>query len=891
MYSPFVSFRHWVRRLPRTRLVPLAVIATLLFGSAGSGAVILLGRQDNDDVLVPTNQTLHGAGTTTTLDQRPVDMALRPDGHQLAVMTTNLTYLLDPATGKVTQQLDKADRNYAGLAYSPDGSRLYYAKGKTQRIGVATLDTDGKATFDRDIDTGKDSWPAGFSVSPDGKMLYVALFGTNQMGIIDLAGGAMTRTVPVGSSPFGAYIAPDGKTVYVPNWGGDLPQKGDVTDPYFPVKVDPRTGAAAAGAMSVYDVGSGQVTASLPTGPHPTAVAFDHDSTRLYVANANEDTISVFDLTADRTASPEVERIPVRPAGLPFGSMPNGLTLSPDGTTLYVANGGNNAVVVVTLSDVAKPHGDASAPAKSALRGFIPVEWYPVAVLTSADGKTLYIANNKGEGSLGPPYNATTAQSGGKSVFNLTGSVSFVPTPDDAKLADYTAQVDANNRYTAALADAVQPPRPDAQPVPVPARVGEPSVFKHVIYIIKENRTYDQIFGDMGKGNSEPKLAQFPRNVSPNHHALADRFGLLDNYYASSVNSADGHQWTDEAVANVFAERVYNFYPTNSSLGITSYGDSSLDQPPDSLFSNALAHGVSLRNYGEDAANIVKGSDGKEVKKLDWAAIYNDWKNKTGQFSIAATPAIIPPLASTQDRAYPAFETAITDQIRADEWSREFDGYVTGGNLPALSVLWLPNDHTSGAASGAPTPSAQVADNDLALGRVMDRLTHSPYWKDTVVFVTEDDAQNGVDHVDGHRTVGMVLSAYNKTGTVDSTLLNQTSMVRTIEQILGLPPINQFDLTASLMTGLFGDTPDLTPYSVLPNQIPLDQLNGQATQIRGQAQKDAQLSDTLDFHRPDATDPAVLNAIIWRATMGNAPYPHFAWDSGKGQDTRRDDDG
>ena len=891
MRSPLISFRRGLRRLPRTRFALFALVTAMLIGSAGSGAVILIGRQDNDDILVPTNQTLHGAGTVTTLDQRPVDMVLRPNGKQIAVMTTNYTYLLDAATGKMTQQLDKADRNYAGLAYSPDGTRLYYAKGKTQRIGVATLNDDGKATFDRDIDSGKDTWPAGLSVSPDGKSLFVALFGTNQMGIVDLQAGTMTKTVPVGSSPFGAYVSPDGGTVFVPNWGGDLPKQGDTVDPYFPVKVDARTGAAAGGSMSVYDVASGQVVGSLPTGSHPTAVTFDKDSTRLFVANANEDTVSVFDITAtnmNRATAREVERIPVQPHGLPFGSMPNGLALSADGGTLYVANGGNNAIAVVALSDAAKPHGDVNAVANSGVRGFIPVEWYPIAVLPSADGKTLYIANNKGEGSLGLPTSATVASSGGKSVFNLTGSVSFVPVPDDAKLADYTAQVDANSRYAASLADSLQPPRPDAAPVPVPARVGEPSVFKHVVYIIKENRTYDQIFGDMGKGNSEPKLAQFPRNVSPNHHALADRFGLLDNYYASSVNSADGHQWTDEAVANVFAERVYGFYPTNSPTGITSYGDSSLDQPPDSLFSNALAHGVSLRNYGEDAANSVKTRDGQEVKRLNWSDIYNDWKNKTGQFTITATPAIIPPLAQNQDRAYPAFDPLITDQIRADEWSREFDGYVAGGNLPALSVVWLPNDHTSGALGGAPTPKAQVADNDLALGRVVDRISHSPYWKDTAIFVTEDDAQNGVDHVDGHRTVGMIISAYNKTGTVDSTLLNQTSMVRTIEQILGLPPMNQFDLTASLMTGLFGDAPDLTPYTVLPNQIPLDQLNGQPNQRVGQGQKDAQLSATLDFHHADATDPAVLNAIIWRATMGDTPYPHFAWEKNLG--TRRDDD-
>jgi len=570
--------------------------------------------------------------------------------------------------------------------------------------------------------------------------------------------------------------------------------------------------------------------------------------------------------------------------------MPNGLALSPDLTTLYVANGGNNAIAVIRLDSRARPPGsyagpNVDAPATSGVTGFIPTEWYPIAVTVSADGTKLAVANNKGEGSIGTPQRAIP--NGGKSVFSLTGSVTFVDVPDADQLAADTAQFNENNQYGAALADSLQSPRPDAAPTPVPARIGEPSVFKHILYIIKENRTYDQVFGDMGKGNSEPKLAQFPRRVSPNHHALADRFGLLDNYYASAVNSADGHQWTDEAVANVFAERVYGFFPTNSAIpGVTSYGNSSLDLPPDSLWSNALTHNVSLRNYGEDGINTVT-KDGREIRTLDWAAMYKDWRDKTGLFTYTAN-AITPPLLATEDHAYPAFETAITDQIRADEWLREFNGFVEMDDLPQLSVIWLPDDHTSGTKSGAPTPEAQVADNDLAFGRIIDALSHSPYWSDTAVFVTEDDAQNGVDHVDGHRTVGYVVSAYNKQGIVDSTLYNQTSMVRTIEQILGLPPMNQFDLTAPLMTTMFADTPDLTPYTVIPNQIPLDMLNGQASDLKGQALEDAKVSDTLNFGVADATDPAILNPIVWRATMGDRPYPHFTWE--KNGPRHRDDD-
>jgi len=881
----------WLRHTmqSRRRMMSLVLLVALITGSATSGAVVLIGKQGEGWFLVPTNQTLRSAGNVTLLDQRPVDMALRPDGAQLAVMTTNLTYLLNPRTGEITQQLDKQDRNVAGLAYSPDGAHLYYAKGKDHKIGVAAIDAGGKATVEGDIDTGAKTWPAGLSAGPDGATLYVALFGTNSMGIINLSDRTVKKILPVGSSPFGAFISPDGKAIYTSNWGGPLPQAGDAVDPLFPVKIDPQTGASAAGSLSVYDVAADAMRPEIAVGLHPTAMAFSKESTRLYVANSNDDTISVLDLTATGGANAEIERISVRPDGLPFGSMPNGLALSPDLTTLYVANGGNNAIAVIRLDGRARPPGtysgpNADAPATSVVAGFIPTEWYPVAVTVSADGAKLAIANNKGEGSLGTPQRAIA--NGGKSVFSLTGSVTFVDVPNGDQLAAYTAQFNENNRYAPALADSLLPPRLDAAPTPVPARIGEPSVFKHIFYIIKENRTYDQVFGDMGKGNSEPKLAQFPRNVSPNHHALADRFGLLDNYYASSVNSADGHQWTDEAVANVFAERVYGFFPTNNPMGITSYGNNSLDLPPDSLWSNALHHNASLRNYGEDGINTVT-RDGQEVKKLDWGALYADWRDKTGLYTYAAN-ALTPPLLSTEDHAFPGFETAIPDQIRADEWQREFDMYVANNNLPQLSVIWLPDDHTSGSQSSAPTPSAQVADNDLALGRIMDSLSHSPYWKDTAVFVTEDDAQNGVDHVDGHRTVGIVASAYNKQGIVDSTLYNQTSMVRTIEQILGLPPMNQFDLTAPLMTTLFADTPDLAPYTAIPNQIPLDTLNSQASALTGQAQQDAIVSDTLNFSVPDATDPTILNPIIWRATMGDRPYPHFVWQ--KATPAGRDDD-
>ena len=784
---------------------------------------------------------------------------------------------------------------------------MYYSEGEGHAIAVVSIDATGTAKVEDSIDTGDNTWPSGLSVSPDGKTLYVALFGTNSLGIVNLSASSRRSRASRVAARRLARMSPLMASGSMSAIGvAPCPKAAMRFDPVFPVRVDPFTGANLQGSLSVYNVADAQMEAEIVVGLHPTALTFDKASTRLYVANSNEDTVSVIDLTATHKFAPEIARIPVRPGkGLPFGSMPNGLALSTDGSTLYVANGGNNAIAVVHLDDL---HADPSpsiaattvataiataaptqAPAatlsatgpnaagKSTVVGFIPTEWYPVGVVLSPDGKQLYVANNKGEGSLN-----VAAGFDAKSVFNLTGSVSLIGVPTAAQLTDYTTQVDANSGYTTSVASAIQKPRANATAATRPG-ADRRAVGVQARHLHHQGKPHLRSgVRRHGQGQQQCQLAQFPRSVSPNHHALADRFGLLDNYYASAVNSADGHQWTDEAIANVFAERVYGNYPNNSAFNTTAYGNDSLDLAPDSLWTNAVRHGVSLRNYGEGATDKLvmvnqKQSDGtyKPVDSINWKDIYTNWKNKGDQFTFNNI-ALPPVLLKTEDQAYPGFNTLITDQVRADEWQREFSGYVKDNNLPQFQVLWLPTDHTSGVRTGVPTPGAQVADNDLALGRIIDTLSHSPYWKDTVVFVTEDDAQNGTDHVDGHRTVGLVISAYNKTGQVNSTLYNQTSMVRTMEQIMGLPPMNQFDLTATPMSDVFSATPDLTPYTTLPNQVPLDQLGGQAI-AGGTTVADVIASNSMNFAVQDANNEDVLNLIIWRATMPNQPYPTFGW--------------
>ena len=827
----------------------------------------LIGVQQDGSIIVPSNQVLRPAGTTTQLGQRPVDMALSPDGKLIAMVTVKSTYLLDAKTMKILANFDRTGRSVAGVVFSPDGKEVYYSIGYGQSIGHATIGSNNEVTVQTPIPTGDNTFPGALSISPDGKTLYVALFGTNSLGIVDLANGKLT-SVAVGSTPFGAYVTPDGRYVFVSNWGGAMPTSASTVDSQFPnIEVDEETGATLTGTVSVYDVETGKVVKEIEVGLHPTAIAFNSDSSHAYVANSNDDTVSDIEIEEME----QVKQILVRPnAGLPFGSMPNALAVSSDGSKLYVANGGNNAIAIVDL-------------ASSKVEGFIPTEWFPAAVLLSPDNNTIYIANNKGQGSIN--YQPGFVP---RSVYAVTGSITVVPMPSANELADYTKQVDTNSQYTASMpsssetaqssrANAMQPARADATPIPVPERVGEPSIFKHVIYVIKENRSYDQVLGDIGQGNSDPSLASFGRDVTPNHHALAERFGILDNFYTSTINSADGHQWLNMAIANVFTERVFNYYP----LGM--YGSSTLNLAPSTLWSIAEKAGISQTNYGENTypRTMKLQADGSYAPAEDvtWTDYYQDYLDKKTEqyrFELAYTS---PPLAQQMKYAhapYPGWEMKIPDVLRYEIWAADFQNYIDDGKLPGIQAVYFPEDHTSGTSEDFPTPAAHVADNDLALGMLVEAVSNSPYWKDTVIFVIEDDSQDGLDHVDGHRAPAYCISAYSKGGVV-STMYNHTSVVRTIEQILGLSPMNQFDLTATPMSDCFGTKADLTPYKALTPGVPLDQMNAPMSTLTGIALNDAIVSSNMNWKSPDFNKTDALNNIIWRATRPGEPVPTLKW--------------
>jgi YVTN family beta-propeller protein len=633
-------------------------------------------------------------------------------------------------------------------------------------------------------DSSVTRFPAGLALSGDGSVLCVVENLADSLRIVDLERGGATE-VPVGHRPYGVVLSEDGRTAWVTNWGGD--------------------------SVSVVDVPGARVRTTVTVGTHPSAITRNPKRPEVYVADSDSDTVSVIDTARGR----RVRTVPMAPyRGAPVGSSPNGLAVAPDGATLYVANAGNNDVAVVRLADRHAP---------DRLAGLIPTAWYPTAVAVSPDGKTLFVANGKGLGAgpnpRGPNPERDTHDPDQSVASMMDGTVSVIPVPGDAALARDSAQVRSDNG--------------DGQADP-----GRPrSPIHHVIYVIKENRTYDQVMGSLGRGNGDPSLNLFGEESAPNQRALARQFVTFDNFYADAEVSADGWNWSTAGTANSYVQKTWPARYSKRNRPYDFEGGELATAPgrrPDrSYLWDALdAAGVSYRNYGA-------------------------WTSGTP----AKVAATAPGLAAHTDTAYPAFVLGITDQTRIDEWLREFRGYEQHGDLPEFEFIRLPNDHTAGTKPGLPTPKAMVADNDLALGRLVDALSHSRFWATTAVFVVEDDAQDGPDHVDAHRTVAQVISPYTRTGRVDSTFYSTVSMLRTMELIVGLPPLTQFDGAATPMTTAFTDRRNLTPYSLRTPTQPLDERNSWASPMAAQ-------SAAMDFSVEDAAPDDLLGEAVWQSVKG-----------------------
>jgi len=795
------------------------------------------------------------------------DLALSPDGATLYIKDINRLRVLDAVnwSNAMPSVLYPADpASMYGIAVSRDGAHVYVT-GLENELYDGTFATNSGSVslaFNRTINLPNASEPSGIALSTNGATAYVCLSGANALAVVDLVGGSVTGLIDVGVAPYAVALSPDEHRAYVSDYGGRVPGLGDAQAYAWGrsnVLVD-SNGIPNSGAVSIVDLVE-NTEQEIPTGLHPTGLALSPGGATLYVANANSDTVTVIDTALAST----IATISVRPAAdLSYnGSAPNALALSPEGATLYVALGGNNAIAVINTADYQ-------------VLGFIPTDWYPGAL--AADSANLYVVNVRGLGLRWNQYYSAL-------FYNKMGTADKIPIPSAGQLAADTARVRQNDQVPRMLAT-THPPQIGRRPVPVPANVGEPSVFAHVFYIIKENKTYDQVFGDMPQGNGLACLCLFSNYVTPNQHALASQFVLLDNYYCNGVDSDEGHQWCTQGNAT-------DLYVKKGSHRRNGYGADALGYSASGfIWDNALSHGLSVTNYGEFVSCCAH---------IDWQTAYSNYCQ--GLYPNGLLPGTLQPAfpnwgvssASLQAITSPNFpgwpnNLSIPDQLRADVFIHDLTNADAAGLAwPAFTMMHLPNNHTSGLYVGWPTPSAEVADNDLALGRMLEALTRSRFWSNSVVFVIEDDPLSGYDHVDGHRSVCLVVSPYTKRRQTVSSFYSQTGVIHTLEQILGIPPMNQMDAMASLMVDCFTATPDFTPFTALSNNLPLDTLNPDPTspppacKLAPKTRYWAKKSMRLDFSKPDAADDKLLSRILWYSVRGDAPYPaEFTGAHGRG---------
>lgn len=847
------------------------ILATAAFNRLGAPALALIlmstlaargfaqeservGPTQDGGSLVATGQLIRPAGATIPFAGRPIDLVLSPGGKWLYVKNDRGLVVLDAQSWKLLQEFpfpkEKTGGSVHGLAVRRDGRRVYATTAQRSLYEAEVHDT-GALTWKRSLplpfgpgEKPRDVHATGIALSADGKRAFVCLSRNNSVALVDLEAGKFVREIAVGVAPFAIVLNRAESKAYVSNWGGRRPAKGERTalSSGTPALVDER-GVASSGTVACIDLGKEKVVAETAVGLHPAGLTLNRDESLLYVANANSDTVSVL---ATKTMKVE-HTVFVRPgADLPFGSGTNAVALSADGRTLFAANAGNNAVAVLALG----PRHTAPV-----VEGFIPTGWYPGAVV--ADEKHLYVANVKGDGSQ-----SKHPRKDGWNVTRHKGSVSRVPLPAPEQLRRYTAQVHADARVPQILRAAVKARSP-RKPVPVPRQLGDPSVFEHVVYIIKENRTYDQVFGDIKEGNGDAKLCIYGQTITPNHHALARQFVLLDNYYCNGVVSADGHAWSTEGHVTDYLEKAFGGFTRSYTWGDDplSYSSSGF------LWDNVLGHGLTFRSYGEmDYAATVP-------KDATFEQIYKDYRDGTNKIAFRQSIGI-ERLRHYSAPDYPGWNLKIPDVQRVDRFLREFRQAERKGEWPNLVMIYLGNDHTSGTQASMPTPRAQVADNDLALGRLVEAISHSKFWPKSCIFVIEDDPQDGFDHVDGHRSLCLCISPYTKRKQVVGKFYNQTGVLHTMERILGLPPMNQMDALAPIMDACFTTTADLTPFQALPNGVPLDEMNQKVNQLRGKQRTWAQRSQELDFSRRDRADEDALNRILWHAAQGvETPYP------------------
>jgi YVTN family beta-propeller protein len=811
-----------------------------VFGILKSDARI--GRQEGGFYLLPTSQLLRPWGEQAVIPGRPVELAYDSSKRLLAVLNWRSVLLRDGSTGTQVAEIKSRATSYTGLAFRP-GDRELWASEATRTgpdsILVAALSDTGMPGKTERIELSGHPLPAGIAFSRDGKNAYVAFSRGNSLAVIDTATRAVKREIPVGMAPYAVAVSRQSGRIYVSNRGGRRPGPGDTTAPSSGSQIltDPVTGSSASGSVSVIDTETWNAR-EIAVGLQPSALAFSPDEKTLAVANSHSDTVSLLDTG---TLAKTDLKVPTWPDAM-LGSQPVALAFANDGRRLYIACGGNNAIAV------------AERAAKSwKVAGAVPTGWFPSSLALDRDG-ALRVLNLKGVGN-------TDNKKGAFNSRQYEGSLLRMPAPTPAQVAAGTREVRAANM-------------PEFTPAGGVAKLASLGI-RHVFFIIKENRTYDQVFGDVAKANGDPKLAIYGREVTPNHHALAEKYVVLDNFHTGGAISFDGHQWLMQAFVSDYVERAFAAAPRGYAWNMSD----SMVVAPTGFFWQSAARPISVRIFGEfqlparfDPAT-QSARDINEGDLLTWSEYWKLYQEGKWQTAVGSRSGV-PALAKYCSKSYPNSSTAIPDQIRAEEFLREFREREKSGDLPQLTILTLNNDHTNGTRPGAPKPRSMVADNDLALGRIVEAVSKSRFWPNTLMLVVEDDAQDGLDHVDGHRTVALAIGPHVRRGAVDSNYYTHTSMVRTIQEVYGIPARTRFLQAARAMTSVFTAQADTSPYTCLKNQVPLDDMNPPLKALRGRQLWAARQSAAMNWAEIDDVPQDLLNRILWWDSKGyNTPYP------------------
>jgi YVTN family beta-propeller protein len=810
----------------------LAVLVLATFLSSETVPKEQVGPQPNGAFLLNSGWQIKPAGRQVELGNFPMSSALSPDGKYLLVL--NAGYMpptisvLDAATMREIGRTPVED-GWLGLTFSPNGKFVYVGGGSRACVYEFSFAPDGKLALARTFTIAPEAGrkPTDFvgdvAVSPDGHLIYAASLFQDAIHVINPQSGRVIEKFPTGRRPYRILFHPDGKSYFVSSW------------------VD--------GTVYHHRADNGEKLSAVRVGQHPTDMVWRERkkeeqgedqaqwAARLFVSAANTNNVYVIGVSESKELrSIETINVAMTPRH-PLGMTPTALALSADQNQLYIVCSDANAVAVADISDV-----------RSHVLGFIPTGWYPTAVRALANRK-LVVFNGRGGGSHpnpnGPNPSKRTAavHLGGTSVEYVCriqlGSASVIEPFNDDQLAQYTKATLANSPYRDEFMDGVN----TGPGNPVPSHPGDASPIEHVIYVVKENRTYDQVLGDIGKGNSDPSLVLFNEQVTPNHHKLAREFVLFDNFYVNADVSADGHNWSAAAIANDYVQKMWpNSYGGRRKLYDYEGTEAATLPPAGYIWTNAASAGIPMRNYGWWVTNAPKPAEG------------------AAQVATVRDNA----LARYTNMNYRGFDLEYPDVERAKVFIKELGEFEAQGNMPKLIFMRLGNDHTYGAAADKLSPLSMVADNDYALGMIVEAMSKSKFWAKTAIFVLEDDAQNGPDHVDSHRSPAFVISPYTHRGIVDSNMYNTTSMLRTMELIVGLRPLTHFDAGARPMSAAFANSPAGGQYTAEKPRIPLDQRNPAATAAAARSKK-------MDFSEADQADDDELNDILWRTIRKSEP--------------------